>query len=386
MCDASESPRNRRWVYVGRGARLLFWLFVFALSIKLIEQSFKTMSSQIDLAALIARSTANPIEAVCIGILITVMAQSSSLTTSILVTMVATDLISLHQAIPVIMGANVGTTIKSNFVATAHVARREEFRLAFSAGTVHDVFNLLTLAIMLPIECVFGVLEKLSSFMMIPLTVWYGEGGGEMSKGPFNAVVTPIVESIQGLLVRLTGDNVTLLGVGLFLVALVFLVSALLNMVRLLRQIFSKGAENFLDEVLFKRWWSALLFGVILTAIVQSSSLTVSLMVPLVASGVLTLERAFPMALGANIGTTVTAFMAALVTGRPEAVALALTHLFFNFFGAAVFLPLRKIPISIAKALATRVYANRWFALYYVSAVFIVFPVSTIAIIELFIN
>ena len=150
--------------------------------------------------------------------------------------------------------------------------------------------------------------------------------------------------------------------------------------------IFSKGAENFLDEVLFKRWWSALLFGLVLTAIVQSSSMTVSLMVPLVASGVLTVERAFPMALGANIGTTITAFMAALVTGRPEAVALALTHLFFNLFGTAVFLPLRKIPISISKALATRVYENRWFALLYVGMVFIIIPVTLIIIIEMFIN
>ena len=67
--------------------------------------------------------------------------------------------------------------------------------------------------------------------------------------------------------------------------------------------------------------------------VVQSSSITTSVLTPLVGLGVIQLEQMFPLTLGANIGTTVTGLLAAMVTDSVEALQVALAHLFFNIFG-----------------------------------------------------
>src|SRR5690606_28521203 len=95
----------------------------------------------------------------------------------------------------------------------------------------------------------------------------------------------------------------------------------------------------------------ALLMGLLVTMAVQSSSITTSLLVPLAASGVLSLANAYPVTLGANIGTTVTALLASLATNRPEALTIALVHTLFNVAGVLLFYPvpaMRRIPVALA--------------------------------------
>jgi sodium-dependent phosphate cotransporter len=320
---------------------------------------------------------------VCIGLLTTAVVQSSSFTTSMLVGLVATTgpdgqaLLSLPQAIPVVMGANIGTTITNNFVASAHLARRHEFRLAFSGGTIHDIFNMLTVILLLPIEILFHPLQKIATALTAPVQSFFTSEGGQMSKGPVDAVIQPVVHGVENGL-RMVSDNTTFLGVALLVVALILLFIALTRMVVVLRQVFMGGVESIVNELLFKRWWTAFLFGAIATALVQSSSLTVSLIVPMVASGILTVERAFPFTVGANVGTTITAFLAAVVLGAPAGIALAVAHLFFNLVGGAVFLPLRKIPVFLSKKLADQVYKRRWFALVYIGVLFFLIPITII--------
>jgi len=136
-----------------------------------------------------------------------------------------------------------------------------------------------------------------------------------------------------------------------------------------------------------------MLFGVALTFLVQSSSITTSLTVPLVGAGILTVTQIYPFVLGANIGTTMTAILAALVLsasatpGSAEvlqgiaAVKVALAHLFFNMYGIALFLPierLRRIPIQLANKLGDWAVTNRAYAIGYIVAVFFVVPLLTI--------
>ena len=127
----------------------------------------------------------------------------------------------------------------------------------------------------------------------------------------------------------------------------------------------------------------ALFFGAVLTVAVQSSSITTSLVVPLVGAGLLQLRQVFPYMLGANIGTTVTAMLAALSTANPAAVTVAFAHLMFNVTGISLILPikfLRDIPLGLAHWMADKAVENRWIPLIYIGLLFFVLPLILILI------
>ena len=107
--------------------------------------------------------------------------------------------------------------------------------------------------------------------------------------------------------------------------------------------------EGLSSRVLFRNDAASFSLGVVVTAAVQSSSATTSLVVPLAGTGVLSLRQIYPYTLGANLGTTVTAILASLATANPAAVTVALAHLTFNLMGIAIFYPLRAIPIWMAE-------------------------------------
>ena len=111
----------------------------------------------------------------------------------------------------------------------------------------------------------------------------------------------------------------------------------------------SIGAKFSVTVGLTVELFSSFLFGLCLTAIVQSSSVTTSLVVPLAGAGILNVRQIFPYTLGANVGTTVTALLAALGTGNGIAVTVAFSHLLFNIFGIAIFYPLKRLPITMAE-------------------------------------
>ena len=129
----------------------------------------------------------------------------------------------------------------------------------------------------------------------------------------------------------------------------------------------------------------ALLTGLLITISVQSSSITTSLLIPLSAAGVLSLHNAYPVTLGANLGTTITALLAALATSRPEALTIALVHTLFNIAGILLLYPvpaLRSIPIRGAEALADLAVKRRLMAVAYVAGMFIAVPVIGVALLR----
>ena len=114
-----------------------------------------------------------------------------------------------------------------------------------------------------------------------------------------------------------------------------------------------------------------------MTIAVQSSSITTSLLVPMCAAGVLTLRNAFPIMLGANIGTTVTALLASLATDNENGLTIALVHTLFNVAGVMIIYPipvLRNIPIRLARLLSMRAQRNAFWVVGYVGTVFILLP------------
>jgi len=112
----------------------------------------------------------NPVLALLVGILATTMVQSSSVTTALIVGLVGSGEVSVAAAVPMIMGANIGTTVTNSIASLAHATRDTEFRRAFSAATCHDFFNFCSVIVLLPLELltrVFsdsgkGLLERLS--------------------------------------------------------------------------------------------------------------------------------------------------------------------------------------------------------------------------------
>ena len=143
--------------------------------------------------------------------------------------------------------------------------------------------------------------------------------------------------------------------------------------------------EAFFDSHIFKTALRAMLFGLLITIMVQSSSITTSLVVPMAGAGILSLRQIFPYSLGANIGTTVTAILASLVSGSIAPVAVAFSHLLFNICGILIIWPIptiRNIPIKMAEWMADKAVRNRIFPILYIIILFFVVPLSLILLVR----
>jgi len=319
-------------------------LYLFIFSIQLMGSSFKLLGT--GFAEALIQTTANPVIGLLIGILATSIIQSSSTTTSITVGLVAGGVLTLQGAIPIIMGANIGTTITNTIVSIGHVGRKQEFQRAFAAGTVHDFFNILAVIVLFPLEMGTHILEKSATVLA---GAFVGIGGIKFLS-PLKAITSPLINLVKGWIHS---------PVALIIIALALLFFTLVQLVKIMRSLMLSKIEIFLDKYLFKNDFTALLLGLSVTAVVQSSSITTSIIVPLVGAGILTVRKIFPYTLGANIGTTVTAMLASFATLNPVAITVAFTHLLFNIFGIVIIYPLKKLPIWMAETFARITAKNR---------------------------
>ena len=371
MTISSFSASQKLPLVVWRVMAVLFLLLVFLLGVKGLGDGFKLFGK--DFLDSFFSLTANPFVGIFVGVLATTLVQSSSVSTSMIVGLVAApeNPLPLANAVPMIMGANIGTTVTCTVVSLAHMGRRDEFERAFSVAGCHDFFNILAVMIFLPLELMTGYLQSIARFLS-GLVVGIG---GFTYESPFKALLSFGFAPIQSL-AEATFDVGW--GQAMFLVgmsaALIFL--ALWLIVRLMRSLVSSRIETAVSSALGSNAVIAIVIGIIVTVMVQSSSITTSIMVPLAAAGVLRLEQAFPITIGANIGTTITAMGAALAVSGPNAIAgieIALVHLFFNLSGAILIYPVRRIrqvPLQAARMLAAAAVKSRKLALFYVGAMF----------------
>ncbi len=341
----------------------LVWLFLF--SINLMSDSFKLLGGGFARALLL--TTSNPFVGLFIGILATSLMQSSSATTSIVVGMVAGSTLPVRHAIPIIMGANIGTTITNTLVSLGHITRRQEFEKAFSGAIVHDIFNVLAVVVLFPIEIHTHFLERSSRLLA---RAFEGVGGLTLVN-PLNVSVKPICRIVEKILVH---PPITL-AVSFFL-----LFFALAFIVKRARGLALPKIEALLDGYLFSTPLRSFLLGGMFTAMIQSSSITTSVVIPLVGAGLLTVEKIFPYTLGANMGTTITAILASLVTRSPIAIQTAFAHLLFNVSGICIVYPVRRIPIGIAKKFGQWFSNSRKFAILWVVIIFFGLPLLLIMI------
>jgi len=316
----------------------------------------------------------DPVSGFFIGILVTSIVQSSSCTTSILVAMCATGTLPVNMAIPAVMGANIGTTVTNLLVSFGHVTRKDEFRRALSVASVHDFFNVLAAAILLPIEIFFHPLEKIAGVMT---NSFVGVGGLKIAS-PLQYIIDPVRDLVISVFSIFIPNN--MLGVFVIITSFIILFLSLKVIVDSMRRFASEKADVLVNKYLFKAAPVAFLLGLGLTALVQSSSITTSLIIPFAGAGILTVEKAFPYTLGTNVGTTVTAILASLATGSPAGIMIAFVHLMFNILGICIVYPMKKIPITLSKKLAKMATEKKRIAVFYVIITFYIIPILYIVL------
>ncbi|KAM6150271.1 sodium-dependent phosphate transport protein 2B [Erethizon dorsatum] len=446
---------------IGKFILLLGFLYLFVCSLDVLSSAFQLVGGKMA-GQFFSNSSimSNPVAGLVIGVLVTVMVQSSSTSSSIVVSMVASSLLTVRAAIPIIMGANIGTSITNTLVALMQAGDRSEFRRAFAGATVHDFFNWLSVLVLLPLEAISHYLERLTGLVVNTFNFQNGEEAPALLKvitDPFTKLIIQLDKKVihqiamsdpaaqNKSLVKIwcksvttvipmnvtvpspenctssslcwtdgaytwTLKNVTLweniakcqhifanfglpdLAVGIILLVLSLLVlcGCLIMIVKLLSSVLKGQVATVIKKTIntdfpFPFSWVtgylAILVGAGMTFIVQSSSVFTSALTPLIGIGVITIERAYPLTLGSNIGTTTTAIMAALASpGNTlmSALQIALCHFFFNISGILLWypIPFTRLPIRMAKGLGNISSKYRWFAIVYLIIFFLLVPLT----------
>ena len=386
MMDTLPPEYRATWVgSVGQAVTLLVLLFVFLMGVQGLGDGFKLLGR--DLLDAFFITTENPFMALMVGILATTLVQSSSVTTVMVVGLVAApeNPLPVANAVPMIMGANIGTTVTNTVVSLAHMGRREEFFRAFSVATCHDFFNFITVAVLLPLEITTGYLRRTA----VALASTFGGVSGVTYENPLKNALKAGLEPLKSLAGTLF-EAEQAQGVLLVLISGLFIFGALLLLVRVMRAATQSSIEVFITRFLGRSALVSILLGAVLTVMVQSSSITTSLLVPLAGAGLLTLEQAFPVTIGANVGTTVTALLATLAVSGANAhagVEIALVHLLFNLSGIALIYPvpfIRRLPLVAARSLARAAVESRKWALLYVLGLFYGLPAMLVVLNKFF--
>lgn len=227
----------------------------------------------------------------------------------------------------------------------------DELERAFAGATVHDLFNFLTVAILLPLEAATGYLAKLTGAMVKNVNL----SKGETWDGPIKAIVSPIgdliikannniitavangsktcasyypivcedgIQSAKTCKVALiacdkqtnkcpvffsqdaTQSDEVVAGAVCFVLSVMLLFVCLLGLVTVLKKMLLGASSRIIYKATNLNGYASMAIGAGLTMLVQSSSITTSVLTPLVGIGVLPLEAMYPLTLGANIGTT----------------------------------------------------------------------------------
>lgn len=428
VCTACCNHSAEGWATVfGGTCILIFLLYFFLLGLNLMGSAAKVIGGCT--AGALLGDDINPVGGLMIGILATVFLQSSSTTTSIVIGLVGNG-ITPKLAIYMIMGANIGTSVTNTIVAMGQMGDGDQLERAFAGACVHDMFNILTVLILLPLEAATGYLFYLTK-AMLPAAA--GEKG-EKWVGPLKKIVSPlsdkIIKSNKNLIKDIAKggscddyypvvcynntvskatcdvgliacgdvcpaffqegateeDDKVSGGVCLFL-SLVLLVVCLVGLVTLLQKMLLGTSTRIVYKATNIHPVFSILIGAGITILVQSSSITTSALTPLVGLGVLKLEQMYPLTLGANVGTTVTGLLAAMVASSLDSLQVALCHLFFNLTGIVIWYvnPFwRPIPLKMAKALGKLTRWWRFFPVLYILVAFFAIPALLLGLSSLF--
>merc|ERR1719473_1161379 len=480
--EEEHGPRTWRHVlmHLMEFVLVIMFLYFFLVALDLLGSGMQVMLG--DNAASLFGFANNPLAGLCVGLLCTVLVQSSSTTTSIVVTMVGAGALTVEQGIYFIFGANIGTSVTNSIVCFSFINNPLNYKRAFAAATVHDLFNLMNVALWFPIEWISdaanggngGVLYLMTEAMTKGMQV----SDGETWTSPFKTITKVITDKMirvnkdvikdyaqgrpsasqcaqflcqtfdecgpysfndkrcfagePGLAVNgttcdgtnkstkakfdfcINADQVnqtilsaaqehfdagepnkggcfypmqTEAGIICFVIALFMMFASMLLMLKFLNRLVKGSAQGCIKKALNTNGYLGILIGTGVTMLVQSSSITTATLTPMAAIGLVSLESMLPLTLGANIGTTITGLLAAMVSDSISALQIALVHVMFNVFGVILFYPIppiRRIPLRAAAKMGEFAYVSKVIPLLYVVGSFIVAPTCLLCLSLLF--
>lgn len=376
-------PLDGKAKQIANWIAVIIGVWVLLNGVGMIGDGFKGIAG--DRAEELFSFAENPFVGLAIGIVATAIIQSSSTTTSIVVGMIAGGL-PLNIAIPMLFGANMGTSVTSTLVALGLAGNKKQFQQGFSMATVHDFFNLIAILIFFTLEMITGFLGKTATAIAPSLS---GSGDGVLagifeSIGDFIDMITEPLVGLAGSLVEPLGDVWG--GVALAVLGIVLILFSIQFIGNILNALLVGKAQDILYAALGKNAFVGVLSGAAITTLVQSSSTTTALTVPLAASGKFKVRTLFPFVVGANIGTTVTGLIAAFSASGAEAEAAmagALVHTLFNTFAAILILGvpfLRKLPPAGSDWLAAMATKNKLYVFAWIGGVFFLIPILAVFI------
>lgn len=269
--------------YIFNAISMLGGLALFLYGMSMLGTGLEKVAGS-KLERTLEKMTSNIFKGVLVGAVITAAIQSSSATTVIVVGLVNAGILKLRSAIPVIMGANIGTTV------TGQILKLVAMDTSGSAGFALELIKPTTLA---PLITIVGILM----FMV---------GGKKKTK--------------------MIGE--ILLGFGILFNGMFMMTDAVEPLSKLpqFEQLFATLSNPFLG----------VLAGTIVTAVIQSSSASVGILQSLATTGVISYSSAFPIIMGQNIGTCVTSLLSS-IGANVNAKRAAMVHLYFNIIGTIIF-------------------------------------------------
>src|SRR5258706_6522246 len=355
---------NINWKYFFRGAvYFLIGLLVFLFSLDLMISSLQQLGSEVNDTILLA--TSNPFTGLFIGLLVTAMIQSSSTTTSLTVAFVASGSLTLEGAVPIIMGANIGTTITSTIVSLSFINHKKEFRRAVAAGTYHGFFKIITTLILFPLEYNFHFLSGLAQFLA---TNFFHEPRGVT--GNFKMLGQGLGWPVSFLTEKI-GNGYLIAGISVLM-----LFGSILFFRKVISNAMGLGSQGKFRQFFFKNPYKSFGWGLLTTAVFLSSTITNSLLVALVGKKNIKLMQAGAFILGGNIGNTITAFFASTFNSNAP-ISLVLTPFLFNFIGVLFFFRtpyLKELPFLLATSLGKLTLRNRMVGFLYLLMTFFLVP------------
>ena len=369
----SESPAGGGLDRALRLVAVVGLLYAFLAGVYLLSSGISGLGS--GFADALLDRVEHPLAGLAVGMLFTVLVQSSSVSTAAVVALVGTGVVPLSVAVPMVMGTNLGTTVTSTLAALGNIGDKPAFRRGFAAATMHDMFNLLAVAILFPLELATGVLQRAATGLTTVLP-----GGGEVSQPGPSPIRTAIraPANLAADLVERLGVQGAWAGVLLLLLGLLVIFAALASITGQMRAAVGGNVEQTLNRSLSRGGGMlALAVGAGATISVQSSTIVTAMLVPMVASGILLLPNAFPITLGANVGTTVTGLLASLAVDLPEGLTIALVHSLFNVTAILLIYPakpIRQLPLRGAELLADVAAERPSIVGAYVVGLFLVLP------------
>lgn len=335
---------------------------VFALSLEILGFALeKSVSSYIKQ---LVTNVTNPFIGFCFGVLATAILQSSSTITSLAVVLVATNTITLQNAIPIVFGSNIGTTFTCLVLSFSHFDKKSEFERGMTAALLHNLFNIICAMIFFSIEFSLSGFSRISLLLGQQLKVIMG-GGFNSVVNPFTYLITPLESAL---------DKIH--PIGLLIASFCLVYTSLRAIVWFFSHQLQAYESKFFDSAKESNKYKTFLSGLSSTAIVHSSSTTTAFMIPLAATKKISLNTAFNFIIGANLGTTLTALSGSLSKSETS-ISVAIVHVMFNFLGFIIFFyitPLNRFIQKLASSMARFFEKNRIYFVAYIVVIFFLIP------------